>query len=710
MTAMRLTLRTLLAYLDDTLDPAEIRQIGLKVAESDAAQELIARIKQVTRRRRLTTPPATGPGAKFDPNTIAEYLDNLLPPEQVADVEKTCLESDVHLAEISACHQILTLVLGQPALVPPTARQRMIALVEGKEAIPSRGPARADRRAQGLVSDGVDDEDDAAFLGLPLSRETSWLRWALPVAAAVLFVALGVLVWMALTNAPARNVAQLSGDPKTKPSQASNTSNTEKTNPDKPTNDQTASGKPADKGPPPDNPNKGDTANANKGGPADNPNDTGSKIVVGVPNQVPDQSPSKDNVKIGKYALAGGATPSLLIQGSPANNNWLCLKPEDPVSTGEMLLTLPGYHALLHTDSGMELYLMGNLPQFLPRPFRESAVVLHAASKPFDLDFTLDRGRVFLANQKDKPASARVRFQQEIWDVNLEEGAEVGLELLGTHTVNSSFGTNLPPTAMAFLMVSKGQVSVKIGANTYPLRMPPGPALIQWSSDGRLVPQPLPIEKASPVSGKTFPASEPATKMKLAVDELWNALTRENKPVEVILLEAKKKADPNNQMLAVWCLGAIDALPQLVDDLDDDKHPEIRQTARDALRHWIGRNPGQDDKLFDSTHQTGVLIDKKYKPGEANLVMLLLHYLGEFERKEPETWDLLLQCLRHKRLAIRDLAYSHLVVLVPQGRSIPYDPVGTSDQIENAYKLWKQLIPDGKLPPSQPSTGQPMPR
>src|SRR5436190_12542623 len=126
---MRLTLRTLLAYLDDTLEPSEIKEIGQKVAESDAAQELIARIKQVTRKRRLTTPPLTGPGAKFDPNVIAEYLDNELSGEEVADIEKICLESDVHLAEIAACHQILTLVLGEPAEIDPASRERMYQLV-----------------------------------------------------------------------------------------------------------------------------------------------------------------------------------------------------------------------------------------------------------------------------------------------------------------------------------------------------------------------------------------------------------------------------------------------------------------------------------------------------------------------------------------------------------------------------------------------------
>ena len=142
---MRLTLRTLLAYLDDTLEPHEIKEIGQKVAESDAAQELVARIKQITRRRRLTTPPANGPGARFDANTVAEYLDNELSTDLVAELEKTCLESDVHLAEVASCHQILTLVLGEPALVPPTARERMYGLVKGREAIPFR-KARTDRR------------------------------------------------------------------------------------------------------------------------------------------------------------------------------------------------------------------------------------------------------------------------------------------------------------------------------------------------------------------------------------------------------------------------------------------------------------------------------------------------------------------------------------------------------------------------------------
>ena len=75
---MRLTLRTLLAWLDDTLSPAEVREIGNQVAESPFAQELKERIHRVTRQRRLTVPPSDGPEAT-DPNLVAGYLDNELP-------------------------------------------------------------------------------------------------------------------------------------------------------------------------------------------------------------------------------------------------------------------------------------------------------------------------------------------------------------------------------------------------------------------------------------------------------------------------------------------------------------------------------------------------------------------------------------------------------------------------------------------------------
>lgn len=130
---MNLTLRTLLAWLDDTLPPGEVREIGRKVNEAPAAQELVKRIQKVSRRRRLSVPSSSGPDG-VDANVVAAYLDNQLNHEQVVEYEKKCLTSDLHLAEVAASHQILSMI-GQKAKVPEAAKQRMYRLVKGREAV-----------------------------------------------------------------------------------------------------------------------------------------------------------------------------------------------------------------------------------------------------------------------------------------------------------------------------------------------------------------------------------------------------------------------------------------------------------------------------------------------------------------------------------------------------------------------------------------------
>ena len=125
---MRLTLRTLLAYLDNTLEPADAELLGAKLRESGFATQLVQRIRRNLVAPEITALPPEAIGPVQDANTIAEFLDSNLPDEQVAEIERACLDSDVHLAEAAACHQILTMVLGKPADVPSELRQRIYEL------------------------------------------------------------------------------------------------------------------------------------------------------------------------------------------------------------------------------------------------------------------------------------------------------------------------------------------------------------------------------------------------------------------------------------------------------------------------------------------------------------------------------------------------------------------------------------------------------
>src|SRR5439155_4896049 len=359
----------------------------------DTAQELIERIKQVTRTRRLTAPPASGAGGKIDPNTIAEYLDNAVTGEQSAEVEQICLASDVHLAEVAACHQILTLVLGEPPLVPPTAKQRMYALVKGPEAIPFRKPPVTGGLAEGEYPESK-ETDETLRMGLPpFRRNAGWrqraLLWAGGAAAAALLVFALWQIMRQTEESPDNKGGPIAAADGQKKPELTGKPGADQT----PPTDADRKKKETDTAPPDkDKEQKKDVVDPDKKDKKDNNPPMGDTPPALV--DVPVLPPSKEQVLLASYVPPTGNISAVLLQQDEGSWRRVDLK-KPQVYSGRTLVSLPGYRSVVDVERGKKpaarLMLWGTLPELWPSPpLQESVVTLHE-HKDLDLDMTLHR-------------------------------------------------------------------------------------------------------------------------------------------------------------------------------------------------------------------------------------------------------------------------------------------------------------------------------
>jgi uncharacterized protein (TIGR03000 family) len=387
---------------------------------------------------------------------------------------------------------------------------------------------------------------------------------------------------------------------------------------------------------------------------------------------------------------SGAGSLALRAEGS---KDWQLPGEGSPLEAGALCVGLP--NATIDSANGnVRVYLRANFDKLSPLPSVESAIRLQKTSE-FDMEFYLDRGQIVLANlRKQGESTVRVHFQDRYWDLTLKDpDSRAGLELCGSWLPGRKFNPKSEktdhPAMMLILLALKGHIDRKCPVCEHGLKAPPGPACVIWDSVGGQDEKP---EELATIPEWAQPRElDPERKERI---KKFHAMLQ-SKPLKEVLQSMLASDDPNMRRGGVYASAALDQLDLVADALLEGKYPDLWEHAVLALRHWISREAGNDKKLYQGMVERG-----KLTPAEAATAVQLLHSFSDEELRQPETYELLIEYLKHSKLAIRGLANWHLQRVVPAGRKIKYDPAGSKESHLQAYKAWKALIPDGKLPPS----------
>jgi hypothetical protein len=451
--------------------------------------------------------------------------------------------------------------------------------------------------------------------------------------------------------------------------------------------------------------------------PPDSPRDDAGKQPPAPPVQrvadrpapaPPPHIPSEEVKEVGSYVALDGWV-SVLLQRQGEGYPWVVLRPEARVSTATTLVSLPGYRSLLALDGGVHLTLWGNLPEFSAfPPVLESVAMLNAPAPGVDLDFTLDRGRVLVANRKAPPGPAhvRVRFLREAWELELPDAkSEVVLELW-TRPPGATGGSG------PFLgLFTKGRVLVKTPRQTLDLG---DRSRLSWVSQAppmhyRETLRELPAWWAKPPDGQA-PQVQKALRSLLDWSDLLGGSNTDpakrktparegESAVTTIKKQVVGVRDADNQDVGVFFLAALDELEPLVDCWKDPQNANVRGVTRFALQSWLSRGGRHADELARILERPGDLTKD-----EAARIVRLLHFYPPEALDRRKTYEDLAGYLDDDNLLVRDLAFWHLDQLGVGGRlpeearKIDYDPTWEPEKRRPAVEQWRKLIGAGKVP------------
>jgi len=728
---MRLTLRTMLAFMDEILEPDDAQTIGKKIQESEFATSLLHRIRDVMRRLRLGAPNVTDHGAGLDPNTVAEYLDNTLPNDRVPDFEKVCLESDVHLAEVASCHQVLTLVVGEPAEVNPASRQRMYRLPEvvaaevraGIEAAesaadeqPAGETAAASRRNKRAVPD---------YLRGTMEKRRLWPA-VVAVVAALFFGVLvlqvlgqfksGSLLGSLLGFGPAEEIVartpeatEPGGDVTEgheQPEQPEAESPAEPAAPTDPANgaEQPPSAPVADPGG--DQPVEGSTPASDPFAAQPGPDDVAVSIPRVEPGEMepgglaepagPGPDPAGTPVPPGEPGGGPVVPPGTPPAPGPADQPPAEPAPLPPERVGQLdsirqiLLRYSPESANWQRMPNVEALISGDV--FLSLPAYRPSIVVAAEMRvdlvggsriqmqPTDAEgisgVLIDYGRLVVETAEAPGIRLRLQFGDRSGVVTfIDPESILAVDVARAYGSNADPETQPAPVTVD-LYAAKGKILWQEGADRNPVAV---------SAPVRLTLNELPLEA---VAVQQFPAwiragiTSPLDQR--AAGTLEEALSTES-DVFLVFREMADHRQKEVRWLALRCLAAIADFQLVVDALDDPDHKPLWPDYIELLRATVRRSPL-------AAAQVRTAMEKRHGSQEgASLYEMLWRYPDR--GIDAQQAAQLVRYLDHPTLAFRVLSFWNLKRIT--GLGLYYEPDETAAKRQPSIRKWKDRLNSG---------------
>ncbi len=704
---MRLTLRTLLAYLDDMLDPAAAKDIGQRVSENSGAREQVERIREVLRRRRIGAPEIAGPGSGPDPNIVSEYLDNTLSSEGVAELEKLCLESDVHMAEVAASHQILTLVLGEPVEVTSGLRERMYALGHIPDSKPNGNGAGVAAAAASTGNGRVPPPAVAPALRPQVPEYLKRSPWGPrlmlgSVAAVIIAWAIWIMNDPSLHTAGDRSLAVNDNKPAVPVvADAAAPDATEKpapaVDPIRPMPPNAVDLGTAEPLPPMPAapPAKVDESSLASKTPA--PGESSVKPMPAEMELPAPPMPMKPPAEGGlpappmpmppgpavpmppeKVAPAKPALPYasilyastegvLLIRGEA---DWTVLPRRSVIHAGDVIASPEPFEGQLQIDNGrVNVTLFGDtIVEF--RPSTDAV--------PFGL--AVHRGRVLMSRTSidaDKPVPFQLQVSNRMLTMTLPEGNTTLGIAVGPPQPQGRLEPGQTLVPLGGVIVSRGTAQVQLGAGpSFAIRADAGEldwvSLFQGDKQGQL--RALPAWM-SPEGIKITPTQKQFARSfekEFALDQ----------GVSQSIPAVAKSDIARMSEAAVHTLALTDNYRELVRALQS-KHEESRRAAIIALREWLAADPMREVLLNEEAA-------KVFPDADVPYVAMLLWGFSPAAARDPQISRQLIELMSHEDIAIRELAFFHVESMT--GKTYSYKPILPKGQRDAAIGRWDEHL------------------